>query len=113
MANYGKFDPASKHVNAVVDAIKAWVLLSVDAEVGAWLGDGSAPWGDEPIICCKNGVLRLSDGRLWPHDPRLFALNVIETEYRPEAKAPRWEQFLEELWGEDHATAMRYKSFSA
>jgi hypothetical protein len=110
-ANYGKFDPASKHVNAVVDAIKAWVLLSADAEVGAWLGDGLAPWGDEPIICCKNGVLRLSDGRLWPHDPRLFTLNVIETEYRPEVKAPRWEQFLEELWGEDHATCNALQEF--
>lgn len=101
-ANGGKFDPAQKHVNAVVDAVKAWVLLGADVEVGAWLGDGAAPWGNEPIVSCKNGVLRLSDGALWPHDPQLFALNVIDTEYRAEAPAPRWTQFLDELWGNDY-----------
>lgn len=110
-ANGGKFDPAQKHVNAVVDAIKAWALLGAEVEVGAWLGDGEAPWGDEAIVCCANGVLRLSDGRLWPHDPKLFALNVIETEYRPEAIAPRWEQFLAELWTDDHATRDALQEF--
>jgi len=97
-ANNGKFDPEPKHVNAVIDGIKAWVFLSADVATGAWLGDDAAPWGNEAIVCCKNGVLRLSDGRVWPHDPKLFALNVIETEYRPEASAPRWERFLDELW---------------
>jgi len=110
-ANGGKLDPAPKHVNAVIDTIKAWALLPVDVEVGAWLGKGEAPWGDEETICCKNGVLRLSDGRLWPHDPRLFALNVIETEYRPGATAPRWMQFLGELWSEDVATPNALQEF--
>ena len=110
-ANGGKLDPAPKHVNAVIDTIKAWALLPVDVEVGAWLGKGEAPWGDEAIICCKNGVVRLSDGRLWPHDPRLFALNVIETEYRPGATAPRWMQFLGELWSEDVATPNALQEF--
>ena len=110
-ANYCKFDPAPKHVNAVVDAIKAWVLLIADVEVGAWLGEGAAPWGDEPTICCKNGVLRLSDGELWKHDPKLFALNVIETEYKPEAQAPRWAKFLDELWDGDDATRNALQEF--
>lgn len=100
-ANGGKFDPAPRHVNAVVDAIKAWALLGNEVEIGAWLGDGKPAWGDEAIVCCKNGVLRLRDGKLWPHDPKLFALNVIEAEYRPGAQAPRWAQFLDELWPDD------------
>jgi putative DNA primase/helicase len=104
-ANYGKFDPEPKHVNAVVDGIKARVLLPAEVEAGTWL-DGKPPWGTEAIICCKNGVLRLSDGKLWQHDPRLFTLNVIETEYRPDARAPRFEQFLNELWWQDNAPVM-------
>ena len=64
-ANGGKFDPAQKHVNAVVDAIKAWVFLGADVEVGAWLAMAKR-LGATAIICCKNGVLRLSDGALWP-----------------------------------------------
>jgi putative DNA primase/helicase len=110
-ANGGKFDPAQKHVNAVVDAIKAWALLGAEVEVGAWLGDGDAPWGNEAIVCCKNGVLRLSDGKRWEHDPKLFALNVIETEYQPEANAPRWEQFLGELWADDRDTRDALQEF--
>jgi hypothetical protein len=110
-ANGGKFDPGPRHVNAVVDGIKARVLLGASVEVGAWLDDGEAPWGAGEIVCCKNGVQRLSDGKLWPHDPRLFALNVVETEYQPEALAPRWEQFLEELWGEDWDTRNALQEF--
>jgi putative DNA primase/helicase len=101
-ANYGKFDPAQKHVSLVIDGIKGWVFLSSDTEMGAWLGEGEPPWDSgQTIVGCKNGVLRLSDGRMWPHDPKLFVLNVIETEYHPEAVAPRWEQFLDELWAND------------
>ncbi len=110
-ANSGKFDPTPKHVNAVIDGIKAWVMLSAEIEVSTWLDDGEAPWGDEAIICCKNGVLRLIDGQMWPHHPRLFALNVIETEYRPEAQSPRWEQFLDELWANDQASRDALQEF--
>src|SRR5262249_37802480 len=107
----GKFDPAQRHVNAVIDAIKARVFLSADVEVGMWLGDGCAPWGSDAIICCKNGVVQLSDGKPWPHDPRLFVLNVIETEYRPDAVAPRWDQFLDELWAGDQVTRDAMQEF--
>jgi putative DNA primase/helicase len=46
-------------------------------------------------------MVQLSDGKMWPHNPRLFVLNAIETEYQPGATAPKWERFLEELWPED------------
>lgn len=101
--NDGKFDPTERDVNATIHALRATALLSDEVETGTWLG-GDAPWGGESIICCKNGVLRLRDRKLWPHDPRLFVLNAIETEYRPEAQTPRFIQFLDELWGEDHVT---------
>jgi putative DNA primase/helicase len=109
--NCGKFDPAQRHVNTVIDAVRARALLDADVEVGTWLGEDTAPWGDGLTIGCKNGVLSLSDGRLWPHDPRLFVLNVIETGYRPEAKAPRWEQFLLDLWENDEASRNALQEF--
>jgi putative DNA primase/helicase len=62
-------------------------------------------------ICCKNGVVRLSDGKLWQHDPKLFALNAIETEYRPDAVARRWAQLLDELWAADDATRDALQEF--
>jgi putative DNA primase/helicase len=73
-------------------------MLTGEIEVDAWLGKGEPPWGAEPIICCNNGVVRLSDGTRWDHDPRLFALNAIETEYQPEAECPKWLEFLGAQW---------------
>ncbi|MFB9262836.1 phage/plasmid primase, P4 family [Bradyrhizobium erythrophlei] len=109
--NGGKFDPKPKHVNELIDAIKARVLLNEEIEVGTWLGDDAAPWGDGAFICCRNGVVRLSDGKLWPHDPKLFVLNAIETEYLPEAQATRWQSFLDELWTDDEVTRDALQEF--
>ncbi len=110
-ANGGKLDPTEKDINAMMHALKSRVLLPDEVEGGTWL-DGAPPWGSEAIICCKNGVLRLSDRKLWPHDPKLFNLNSIDTEYRPEAQAPRWTQFVAELWGEDCVTRDALQDFA-
>jgi putative DNA primase/helicase len=100
--NGGKYDPTERKVNAMIHALKGRVLLPDDAEPGSWLGEGEPPWGTgEIMISCKNGVVRMSDGRIWPHDARLFVLNSIDTEFAPEATAPRWMQFLDELWAGD------------
>jgi putative DNA primase/helicase len=56
-------------------------------------------------------VVRLSDGAVWSHDPKLFVLNAIETEYQPKASAPRWQQFLDELWPDDEPTRMALQEF--
>jgi hypothetical protein len=60
---------------SAVLARKTGFIASAPSKTSAWLG--LETWK------------RLSDGKLWPHDPKLFTLNVIETEYRPEAVAPR------------------------
>jgi putative DNA primase/helicase len=99
-ANSGELKPRESHVNNILHALRSVVRLGDEVEAETWLDD-QAPWGEGPIICVGNGVLRLSDRHLWPHDPRLFVLNSIETEYRPEAEAPRFLRFLDELWGED------------
>jgi len=109
-ANGGRLNPAQHHVNKIIDAIQSVVFLPAEVEAGTWLGDDKC-WSDEPFICCKNGVLRLSDGRLLPHDPRLFTLNAIDTEYRADAPAPRWMQFLDELWDDDHETRDALQEF--
>ena len=38
-------------------------------------------------------------------------LNAIDTEYRPDAEASRWAQFLDELWDEDYATRDALQEF--
>jgi putative DNA primase/helicase len=101
--NSGQFKPHDSDINGVVAAIKGRVIIDDEKDVGAWLGEGAAPWGEEEVIVCRNGVVRLADGELWAHSPQLLVLNAIDTDYEPAAVALRWEQFLAEIWPDEVA----------
>lgn len=44
-----------------------------------------------------NGILNLDTGELLPHDQKYMLTKMFGASYRPEATAPRWRQFLEEV----------------
>lgn len=50
------------------------------------------------LLAVKNGVIDLRTGVLRPHDAGLMLSKRLEIEYDPSAKAPRWEQFLDEVF---------------
>ena len=45
----------------------------------------------------QNGTLDLSDGSLSPHRPEDLLARVAPVDYRPEAQAPHWCQFIEQV----------------
>lgn len=52
----------------------------------------------EPMLLnCLNGVIDLYSGELLEHHPKLMLRRQIPVEYIPEAKARRWETFLERV----------------
>lgn len=57
---------------------------------------------DEPMVCVRNGVLDLSDlpdgeVTLLPHSPEYRFLSKVDVEYDPEAEAPEFDSFLDEV----------------
>lgn len=65
------------------------------------------PW----LLNCPNGTVDLRTGRLGPHDRDDMLTALCPTEFDPDARAPRWDQFLREVTdGDDdlRAFVLRY-----
>lgn len=50
-------------------------------------------------ITCENGVINLKTGELEPFNPEFYLTKKLNIPYDPEAKAPRWVQFITEIMG--------------
>ncbi|MFF4408100.1 phage/plasmid primase, P4 family [Streptomyces sp. NPDC001404] len=50
------------------------------------------------LLAFRNGVVDLRTGELRPHDMRDMLTYVLDIDYDPAAKCPRWERFLEEIF---------------
>lgn len=53
---------------------------------------------DPHLLNCRNGVVDLRTGELRPHKPGEKFLKQINLDYDPDAPAPRWRRFLEEVY---------------
>jgi len=52
---------------------------------------------DNHMLNVKNGTINLKTGELMPHRREDMITRLIPIEYDPEAKCPRWDQFLREV----------------
>lgn len=68
--------------------------------------------GNPEIINCVNGELELSEGewRLVPHRRELYRTSQIPVAFNPNADAPRFRQFLDEIWRDDADKASKVKA---
>jgi len=96
-----RFQPSSYDVNRVLDALQAEANLEPERAMPGWLM-GPAPVDNlKELVAVQNGLLHVSTRRLLKHSARFWSPNVLEFEYDPNVKAPRFTQFLEEVWPGD------------
>lgn len=59
-------------------------------------------WDSDPLVLnCENRVVKLASILCEPHRPERFETRLCPTKYDREAKAPRWERFLLEVFDGD------------
>jgi putative DNA primase/helicase len=116
------WDPTTRSVREVTDAIAASARPDETMSSGSWIGaDAQAREEAMPgpeITCVANGLLwcPTSGGatarQLMPHTPTFFTTSSVAVGYDPEAMCPRWTRFLEELWpGDEHSKMLLQEWF--
>lgn len=86
---FAKNANSSKGIDAMVRELKA--LRGVAADLESF--DKHAH-----LLAVRNGVVDLRTGGLLVHDPGYLLTRRVDLDYDPDATAPRWEQFLREIF---------------
>jgi putative DNA primase/helicase len=55
---------------------------------------------DDFVINCKNGIVDLSTGKLFPHDKSKLLTKIIFVNYDENADCPQWKQFINDIMGD-------------
>jgi putative DNA primase/helicase len=98
---FGRLHPNRGMVNNLIDALKAEAFLEAEVEMPSWLGDACPVEKPCELVAMQNGLFYLPTRKLFGPSPKFWSANVLEFGYDPEARAPRFEQFLEEIWPGD------------
>jgi P4 family phage/plasmid primase-like protien len=77
--------------------VKRCTLVDAAYEMPMWMGER------HNYIAFKNGLVDMdallagARGGIIPHDEKWFSANVLPFDFDPDAKYPRWQQFLDEV----------------
>jgi putative DNA primase/helicase len=98
------FDPTTRKIADLVDALKAYTHVSQQVAAPAWL-DGSHTIAATELISLENGLLHIPTRTLFDHTPDFYTSWSLPYSYDEKAPKPaRWLAFLDELWPDDNET---------
>jgi putative DNA primase/helicase len=105
-----RWKPDTAKLNKVFDAARAYTRLlgdeGAEREAPVWL-DGH----DEPVMACRNGLVRVADRIMLPHSADYFNVMSLPFDYDAGALCPRWMRFLEEVLPDAETAAVLQKWF--
>jgi putative DNA primase/helicase len=100
------WSPEPHDLGRVMKMLATVVDAGAGIEMPGWRGQ-TLPFGLTDaeglleVVPLKNGLFHLVTREFIAHTPEFFNGSVLDFEYDREAKAPRFEEFLKELWPED------------
>lgn len=91
-----RFNPKTADINEVLAATRRHCLF--EEAPPKWFGAGE---GAEPWLVFRNCLVNYESGEVRALTPRLWAHGGLDFDYDPEARCPRWNQFLCETFPKD------------
>lgn len=90
IAKWAMTSQSEARINAMISQAAPYLAVGIEEL-------DTDPW----VLNCQNGTLDLKTGTLKKHDPADLITKIVPVEYDPDAKAPRFEQFLRETLVEE------------
>ena len=97
------YQPTSRKVSDVIDALKAETNLPKTVVVPAWVGVSPEMYPPaSEFVACENGLLHLPTLDPYTSTPVYFTHNALDYSFDPDAPDPKhWLIFLGQLWPDD------------
>jgi putative DNA primase/helicase len=98
---FTNFQPTSKKVDNVLDALRALCNLPESVKAPSWLRDGAKVRALD-MLAYPHGMLHIPTRERCKTTPHLFTLNSLDFAYDAEAPQPtQWFSFLKTLWPDE------------
>lgn len=105
VGHYSNKPLRKRHVDDVIDALRAILNLSDAIEPCCWLQGGEGQPNPSLLIPMANGLFCVDTRTLLKPTPLFFAMHGLPYAYDPDAPAPvRFHTFLRDVWADDEAS---------
>jgi putative DNA primase/helicase len=92
------FNPKTRDVNEVLNALRVEAHLSDELRTPCWL-PGGEPAGEWLVF--ENGIVNVRTGEKRAHTHRLWTHQALPFEYRDDAECPVFDAYLQSVWPND------------
>ena len=116
IVDYMPFPVTSTRVNNIEKVLKSRLYNPADESTPCWIsGDirkqPASVKDPKMLIFCKNTILNLEDMKTLPHSPHWFNLAALDYDYDSKAKCPKWDKFLDSVFGDDKESKQAIMEF--